>query len=178
MVGLDGLRERLETTAVTVNRAVIGVLACFGLLAGCSDDDGSSSRRPSSAGRDAPSGPAAELAERIGCSSSEPGPSGHLAGAETRSCVVDGEWPANVHAGLTPPQRAAAIRLLGYRYEPDFCVDGSFEDIVVVAGETWIVVVANDAAERVVDRIGGAIQPGRPGPPISYNQPDGGFCRR
>jgi hypothetical protein len=60
------------------------------------------------------------------------------------------------------------------------CPDGSPYDPVVVAGDTWIVVVGDDAgAEVVMDRIGGEVQRGEyHGPPISYEQPTAGFCRR
>jgi hypothetical protein len=160
----------------------LAVLACVGVVVGGSDDRDS----PADRAEEVPG--SADVAERVGCDETEP-ISGQI-GADTRQCVIDGRWPVNVHASLTPQERAAGIRRLGMRSDPAVspdldlpvprCPDGSPYDPVVVAGDTWIVVVGDDAgAEVVMDRIGGEVQRGEyHGPPISYEQPTAGFCRR
>jgi hypothetical protein len=159
------------------------VALTVGLTGGCGDDDSDDTpvdRRETTA----------ELAERLGCEeTSERMSVGYHVGGELRQCVIDGEWPANLHARLTPQQRAAEVRLLAMRSDYGIgsavgpqarCPDGSVVDPVVVAGDTWIVVVSDEeGAERVMDRIGGEVQPAESsGPPISYAVPVGGFCRR
>jgi hypothetical protein len=163
---------------------VASVALTVGLTGGCSDDvadDDPPVGRP---------GSTADLAERLGCEeTSERISVGYHVGGELRQCVIDGEWPANVHARLTPQQRAAEVRLLAMRSDYGIgsvvgpqarCPDGSVMDPVVVAGDTWIVVVSDEeGAERVMDRIGGEVQPAETsGPPISYEIPAGGFCRQ
>jgi hypothetical protein len=159
------------------------VALTVGLTGGCSDDDSDDTPvdRPAST---------AELAERLRCEeTSERMSVGYHVGGELRQCVIDGEWPANLHARLTPQERAAEVRLLAMRSDYGFgsavgrqarCPDGSLMDPVVVAGDTWIVVVSDEeGAERVMDRVGGEVQPAEgSGPPISYAVPHGGFCRR
>jgi hypothetical protein len=162
------------------------VLAYLGLMVGCSDDgDG-----PAEQADHPRLGSSADLAERVGCEETTGlRAGGIIEGGETRRCVIDGEWPANIHAGLTPYQRAAGVRLLSMRNDPEdpffdrdalHCPDGSAMDPVVVADDTWIVVIVDEAgADRVIDRIGGEVQPPQgPGVPISYAAPDAGFCRR
>jgi hypothetical protein len=158
------------------------VLAFVGLMVGCSGDDDS----PADRADEVPG--SAELAEHIGCDEIEPISSG--IGADTRQCVIDGQWPVNIHASLTPQERAAGITRLGMRSDPAVapdlnlptprCPDGSRDDPLVVAGGTWIVVVGDEAgAEVLMDRIGGEVQRGEHhGPPISYEVPSGSFCRR
>jgi hypothetical protein len=85
-------------------------------------------------------------------------------------------WAATIHAPLEAPGRSSALRLLASRYGNGGrdlvpCPDGShLDDVSVIAGETWIVVVTSDrGAERIRDRLGGEIQPADgTGPPISY----------
>jgi hypothetical protein len=174
-----GSRRRIVGTMRRWGAAV--ALVCSGFVVGCSDDGD-----PSDGAGEAQPGSATDLAERLGCESTERETSGRIGAAEVVSCVVDGEWPAHIYAGSTGPQRAAGLRLLGTRYAPDLppgggrCPDGSLVDPVVVAGETWIVVIADEAgAQRAIDRVGGEIQAApTSGPIVSYASPDGDFCRR
>jgi hypothetical protein len=155
-----GTERRVLVTAVAVG-------VSLGL--GCSGDDGGRRQEPVE-------GDAAELAVRLGCDRTAPG---HRKGWDQErpvECYADEGWAATIHAPLSGPGRTSALHLLASRYGNGGrdlvpCPDGSYlDDVSVIAGRAWIVVVTNDrGADRVVDRLGGQIQPAdETGPPISY----------
>lgn len=150
-------------------RWVLATAVTSSLVFGCTDHDGGESRDA----EDVPPG-AADLADKLGCDRTSPG--GTKAWDEERSleCFVDEGWAATIHAPLARGTRTSALALLETRYEPGSlnpCPEGShLEDVSVIAGETWIVVVTDDlGADQVLDRLGGELQPRtNSGPPISY----------
>lgn len=151
-------------------RWVLATAVASSLVFGCSDDDGGESRDA----EDVPEG-AADLADKLGCDRTEPGMTKAWDEERSLQCFVDEGWAATIHAPLADGTRTSALGLLEGRYsEPGSlvpCPDGShLDDVSVIAGETWIVVVTDDrGAEQVLDRLGGEVQPRSDGgPPISY----------
>jgi hypothetical protein len=114
-----------------------------------------------------------ELADRLGCDSTARGLKKGWDVERPVECFADEGWTATIHAPLSPGSRSTALTLLRSRYGAPLnpCPDGPYpNDVSVIAGEAWVVVVSrDDGADRVMERVGGELQPGDgPGPPISY----------
>jgi hypothetical protein len=78
-------------------------------------------------------------------------------------CFSDEGWTATILAPLSAGSRSTALHLLSSRYgaPTNPCPDGTqFDDVSVIAGDTWVVVVSrDDGADRVMERLGGELQP-------------------
>ena len=153
---------------MTANRVIVVAVAALVALS-CTDDKGEDGAE----GEEQVAFDGTQLAARLGCDST---------GRDTKKgwdverpvlCYSDEGWTATIHAPLSAVSRSTALSLLaGRNMTPGRpCPDGTqFDDVWVIAGDTWVVVAGNDvAADRVLERLGGEIQPGDgPGPPISY----------